>query len=63
MVSGTEEGVQKYNEAFDVLLRDFRDGAIRDTSVVVHRSWEDLLPKVDELGEFFRVYAVILPDL
>ena len=59
MLSGTAEGVQKYNEAFDVLLRDFRDGAIRDTSVVVHRIWEDLLPKVDDLGVFFGVYVVI----
>jgi hypothetical protein len=39
-ISETNERIQKYNEVFDELMQQFRDKAIRDTSVVVHRIWE-----------------------
>ena len=51
--------MQRYNNVFDKLLQEFRDRAAGDTLVVVHRIWEDLAPKVDDLREsFFGVYAV-----
>jgi len=43
--------VQKYNDAFDKLLQDFHDMATRDTLVVVHRIWDDFVPKIDDLRE------------
>ena len=45
--------VQDYNDVFDKLLQEFRDRAAGDTLVVVHRIWEDLAPKLDELRESF----------
>ena len=45
--------MQDYNDVFDKLLQDFRDRAAGDTLVVVHRIWEDLAPKLDDLREFF----------
>ena len=46
--------VQDYNDVFDKLLREFDHRAAGDTLVVVHRIWEDLAPKVDDLRESFR---------
>ena len=53
--------VQKYNDVFNKLLQDFRDKAAGDTLVVVHRIWEDLAPKVDDLREPSSMY--LLPYL
>jgi len=50
--------VQRYNHVFDKLLQDFRDKATGDTLVVVHRIWEDLAPKVDDLRESFPKYTL-----
>ena len=47
--------MQDYNDIFDKLLQDFRDRAAGDTLVVVHRIWEDLVPKVDDLREFLSL--------
>jgi len=46
--------LQCYNDVFDKLLQEFRDRAAGDTLVVVHRIWEDLAPKVNDLRESFR---------
>ena len=55
--------MKRYNDAFDKLLWEFRDRAAhdtlvvaRDTSVVVHRICEDLVPKVNDLRESFAEY-------
>ena len=45
--------MQDYSNVFEKLLQEFRDGAAGDTLVVVHRIWEDLAPKVDDLRESF----------
>jgi hypothetical protein len=49
--SKTDTLIQDYNSVFDNLLQEFRDKAAGDTLVVVHRIWEDLAPKVDDLRE------------
>ena len=51
--SEAETLVQRYNDVFNKLLQDFRDKAAGDTLVVMHRIWEDLVPKVDDLRESF----------
>ena len=63
--SKTDTIVQGYNDVFDQLLEEFRNTAARDTlvvahdtSVVVHRIWEDLVPKVDDLRESFSKYPL-----
>ena len=43
--------VRHYNNVFGKLLQEFRDRAAGGTLVVVHRIWEDLAPKVDDLRE------------
>ena len=48
--------MQDYNDVFDKLLQEFRDRAAGDTLVVVHRIWEDLAPKVDDLRASFSKY-------
>ena len=56
--------MQGYSDVFDKLLQEFRDRAAGDTLVVVHRIWEDLAPKVDDLREFFSRYPLLhLPDV
>ena len=55
--------MQDYSDVFDKLLQEFRDRAAGDTLVVVHRIWEDLVPKVDDLRESFSKYPLShLPD-
>ena len=49
--------VQDYNDVFDKLLQGFRDRAVGNTLVVVHRIWEDLAPKVDDLRGSFLKYT------
>lgn len=39
--------VDRYNATFDDLMEDFRNGATRETLVVVHRIWE-VLAKQDQ---------------
>ena len=56
--SKTDTLVQGYNDVFDKLLRDFRDGAAGDTLVVVHRIWKDLVPKVVDLRKPFSRYTL-----
>jgi len=51
-ISETNERVKDYNEVFDKLLQDFRDRAVRDTLVVVHRIWEGM-KSLDDLGKSF----------
>ena len=52
--------MQDYNDVFDKLLQDFRDGAVGDTLVVVHRIWEE----VDDLRASFSKYSLsCLPDI
>ena len=59
----TDELIQGYNDAFDQLLQEFRDRAIGDTLVVVHRIWKDLT-KIDDLRESFSNYPLShLPDI
>ena len=53
MVSEAETLAQDYNDVFDKLLQEFRDRAAGDALVVVHRIWEDVAPKVDDLRVFF----------
>ena len=61
--SEAEALVQRYNDVFNKLLQDFRDKSAGDTLVVVHRIWEDLVPKVDDLRESFSNYTLShLPD-
>jgi len=56
--------VQHYNSVFDNLLQEFRDRAAGDTLVVVHRIWEDLAPKLDDLRESSSTYpSSQLPDI
>ena len=56
--------VQGYNDVFDKLLQEFRDRAAGDTLVVVHRIWEDLTRKFDDLGESLSKYTLShLPDI
>ena len=55
--------MQDYNDVFDKLLQEFRDRATGDTLVVVHRIWEDLAPKVDDLRESFSEYTLYLSHL
>ena len=56
--------VQDYSDVFDKLLQDFRDRAAGDTLVVVHRIWEDLAPKVDDLRRSFSKSSPShLPDI
>ena len=55
--------MQGYNDVFDKLLREFHDRAAGDTLVVVHRIWENLAPKVDDLRESFLEYLLSLPDI
>ena len=56
--------VQDYNDVFDKLLQEFRDRAAGNTLVVVHRIWEDLAPKVDDLCGFFSMCPLPhLPDI
>ena len=50
--------MQHYNDVFDNLLQEFRDRVAVDTLVVVHRIWEDLTPKVDDLRESFSKYML-----
>ena len=56
--SKAETLVQDYNDVFDKLLREFHDRAAGDTLVVVHRIWEGLAPKVDDLRESSYVVLV-----
>ena len=56
LFSETDTLVQRYNDVFNKLLQEFRDRAAGDTLVVVHRIWEDLGPKVDDLRESFSEY-------
>ena len=56
LLSETDTPVQRYNDVFDNLLQNFRDRTACDTLVVVHRIWEDLAPKVDDLRESFSEY-------
>ena len=58
LFSETDTLVQRYNDVFDKLLQEFRDRAASDTLVVVHRIWEDLAPKVDDLRESFSEYPL-----
>ena len=51
--SNTKALVQDYSDAFDRLLREFGHWAAGDTLVVVHRIWEDLAPKVNDLRASF----------
>ena len=61
--SKTDTLVQHYNNVLDNLLQEFRDRAAGDTLVVVHRIWEDLAPKVDDLCESLANYPLShLPD-
>ena len=56
--------VQDYNDVFDKLLQEFRDRAAGDTLVVVHRIWEDLTRKFDDLGESLSKHTLSpLPDI
>jgi hypothetical protein len=41
-ISETDARVKCYNDIFDELLQQFRDKAVGNTLVVVHRIWEDL---------------------
>ena len=50
--------VQDYSDVFDKLLQEFRDKAAGDTLVVVHRIWEDLAPKLDDLRESFSKHKL-----
>ena len=50
--------VQDYSDVFDKLLQEFRDRAAGDTLVAVHRIWEDLAPKLDELRESFSKHPL-----
>jgi hypothetical protein len=62
--SKTDTLVQEYNSVFDNLLQEFHDKAAGDTLVVVHRIWEDLVPKVDDLRESFsKDLSSNLPDM
>ena len=56
LFSETDTLLQRYNDVFDKLLQEFRNKAAGDTLVVVHRIWEDLAPKVDDLRESFSKY-------
>jgi len=47
--SKTDTLAHGYNDVFDKLLQEFWDRAAGDTLVVVHRIWDDLAPKVDDL--------------
>ncbi|KAF8342414.1 WD40 repeat-like protein [Amanita rubescens] len=40
LLSGTDDRVKEFNGVFDKLMQEFRDGAIGDTLVVVHRIWD-----------------------
>jgi len=51
--------VQDYNNVFEKLLQEFRDRAAGDTLVVVHRIWDDLAPKVDDLREHFPLSRLL----
>jgi len=51
-ISETNERVKDYNEVFDKLLQNFRDRAVRDTLVVVHRIWEGM-KSLGDLGKSF----------
>ena len=51
-ISETNERVKDYNEVFDKLLQDFRDRAVRDTLVVVHKIWEGM-KNLEDLGKDF----------
>ncbi|KXN81645.1 hypothetical protein AN958_04067 [Leucoagaricus sp. SymC.cos] len=41
--------VQSYNETFENLLQEFRDKAVRDTSLVVHRVWHEVKSTADKM--------------
>ena len=56
--SKTDTFVQHYNNVFDNLLQEFHNRAAGDTLVVVHRIWDDLVPKVDDLRESFSTYPL-----
>ncbi len=38
-LSGTDDRVKEFNGVFDKLMQEFRDSAIGNTLVVVHRIW------------------------
>jgi hypothetical protein len=44
--SETKERIENYNKNFDELMQEFRDKAVGDTLVVVHRTWE----RIGDLG-------------
>jgi hypothetical protein len=46
--------VESYNQAFENLLQEFRDKAVRDTFLVVHRIWKE----VDHLGASLCIFSV-----
>jgi len=51
-ISETNERVKDYSGVFDKLLQDFRDRAVRNTLVVVHRIWEGM-EGLEDLGKSF----------
>jgi len=59
LFSNAKTLVQDYNDVFDGLLQEFDHRAAGDTLVVVHRIWEDLAPKVDDLRESFSKYILV----
>jgi hypothetical protein len=42
LISGTDGRVTSYNAVFEDLLQEFRDNAVKDTLVVVHRIWTNV---------------------
>ena len=64
MFSETDTLVQRYEDVFNNLLREFHHRAAGDTLVVVHRIWEDLMPRFDDLCESFLKDPLLhLPDV
>ena len=42
LFSGTDDHTKDFNSIFNKLMQEFRDSAVGDTLVIVHRIWEHL---------------------
>ena len=54
LFAGTDDRIKDFNSIFDKLMQEFRDGAVGDTLVIVHRIWEHLEALRESFFESFQ---------